>query len=516
MSDFVVDAAQPLARSRLWQLQRAFFERHGTGAWINGPVPHGITSSPAMGRAYARVLAAWLADCARDGADDEQPHYIVELGGGVGRLAFHVLRHLHARAPRSRWTYVLTDVVDANLDFCARHPSLKPFVDAGLLDFARFDVAAPAPLRLLRSGRALTTVTNPLALVANYVFDSVPADAFRVEDGQLSETLVTLLSQREEPDVDDPELLSRLRLRLDSHPIALPHYHDDELDQLLALYRDRLTATTFLMPTAGIACLRHFAAASSERLLVLCGDKGEVSIKGLLRPQNASLVLHGSFSANVNFHALAELARRRGGRVLHTAHRALRLNVLALLVGRASSQWTETAQAFADAVERSGPDDLFALGQLLREQHERLSLDELLVLLRASAFDPGLLVACSDTLSTRLEHASDEQREELARTLDETWRAHYPIGDQRDVAFTIGTLLLRLERFAEALTHFQHSLALHGPDASTHYNAALCHLRMGRTVSAREHVERALSLAPQLEAARALRLHLEEHKRSRP
>ena len=42
---------------------------------------------------------------------------------------------------------------------------------------------------LRRRGITLSGLANPLVVIANYVFDSVPADAFAVGDGALEECL---------------------------------------------------------------------------------------------------------------------------------------------------------------------------------------------------------------------------------------------------------------------------------------------------------------------------------------
>src|ERR1041385_4675026 len=92
-SRFPLEAPCRLSRSVLWRLQRRFFERRGVAAWSEGQVPHHATSNPYLARAYGRVVLGLLPDWhAR--LDPSQPLYIVELGAGSGRLAFHLLRGL--------------------------------------------------------------------------------------------------------------------------------------------------------------------------------------------------------------------------------------------------------------------------------------------------------------------------------------------------------------------------------------------------------------------------------------
>src|SRR5438105_1168574 len=79
---------------RLWDLQRAYFERNAIDAWRSGAVPHYVTSNPFVGAAYARIVAAFIRDCLDAGTvDPTQPVYVLELGAGSGRFSFQFLRH---------------------------------------------------------------------------------------------------------------------------------------------------------------------------------------------------------------------------------------------------------------------------------------------------------------------------------------------------------------------------------------------------------------------------------------
>ncbi len=72
----------PFSHSLLWDLQREYFETASVTAWSTHTVPLYVTNNPALARAYAAVVAAWLEDA---GATDA-PLTIVELGAGPGRI----------------------------------------------------------------------------------------------------------------------------------------------------------------------------------------------------------------------------------------------------------------------------------------------------------------------------------------------------------------------------------------------------------------------------------------------
>src|SRR5262249_46132837 len=155
----------------------------GIAAWTQSRVPQAVTTSPNIAGAYARIAVGFLRD-ARHALDPERPVSIVELGAGSGRFGFRFLKafsRLLASQPdvHQSFVYVMTDASPTVLQFWQDNPRLRPFVDAGLLDFAQFDVQAPAPLQLLNRGATLqpSDAANPVVLVANYIFDSIPQDA---------------------------------------------------------------------------------------------------------------------------------------------------------------------------------------------------------------------------------------------------------------------------------------------------------------------------------------------------
>jgi SAM-dependent MidA family methyltransferase len=83
---------KPFHDSMIWQLNRDYYQDIGIDAWSSGEVPHNITSNSFVGKTYAALIFAMLKDLARKEKLDTV--YILELGTGHGRLAFHVLKHL--------------------------------------------------------------------------------------------------------------------------------------------------------------------------------------------------------------------------------------------------------------------------------------------------------------------------------------------------------------------------------------------------------------------------------------
>ena len=210
-------------------MQRAFYEQRAGEAFAE--IPHEAVDNPWVAAAYARVIKGFARDMAA-------PPTIVELGAGSGRFAHGLRRELGADV-----RYVMTDFAQSQLDDWAANPALEGF------EFARLDLTSDD----------LPPAHSPLVVIANYVFDSLPADAFAVHDGVLEECLV--------------EVAGDLELSYTRRPATPDHYGDPDLDALLEHYRANLGDTVFTIPRIALAALHRLREAAGDRLLVLAADK---------------------------------------------------------------------------------------------------------------------------------------------------------------------------------------------------------------------------------------------------
>ncbi len=512
-----LDRDQRLSESVIWKLQRAYYERQGPAAWANGTVPSYVTSNPGVARAYADLLFGWLRDWHRRGElDPSQPVNVIELGSGSGQLGFLLAKRFFSLHRESALAgvpvrLVLTDLADANVAFWREHPKLAPFVDAGLVDFARFDVEHDDRVELVSSGDVLAPggVANPVAVLANYLLDSIPQDAFAVVGGKLHESLVTVHAVDLPDDPGDDEAMQHLRLEYRRREVEADGYYGVAAwDGVLAEYEAILPDTAFLFPRAALACIERLRALSGDRLLFVSGDMGHATPADLVGRDEPGLNVHGSFSLLVNHHALAEACERSGGVALQAPHQPVALHVAALLYGLPGDGYAETRQAFRAAICDHGPDDAFSVAKSVQRAHDDMPLDELAAFLRAGAHDPKLLLGAFETLAEKVSGARESAREELRGILLLTWDNHYELGPMPDLAFCMGSLLLGLGFAAEAIGFLERSLAGRGPHPATLVNLARACELLGEPDKARRAVEGALTLDPSYEPARRLRLRL--------
>jgi tetratricopeptide (TPR) repeat protein len=509
-----LEPGRRLSRSVLWQLQRSYFERKGINAWRDGTVPHHITSSPFIADAYARVVFSLLRDCQ---LDHNQPVYIIELGSGQGRFAYLFLKkfmahHRHTELKKFRFKYVMTDFSERTLEHWRAHPCFQPFVEKCVLDFARFDVERDRALKLIHSGTTISarTLKNPIVVIANYLFDSIPQDAFLVTGGELFETLVTLTTPKKEKDPHDPEILSRVKMSYDYNPVRGNYYNDANWNRILSDYKRRLSNTAFLFPTAALRCIRNLHGLSHGRMLLLSGDRGYSCDQALLEGQGMpGMAVHGSISMMVDYQVIGEYCRQLGGQVLHPTHRANSLNISVFMFGHTASNFSETRRTYAEAIEKFGPDDFFTLKEGIGLVYDALSLEQILAFLRLSCWDYKRFRECLPAFKKHLPDITHHQKQQLREAILKVWDSYLPIGEESDLAFDLGTLLLEIEFHEEALEFLQRSVDLHGIAPGTAYNIAVCHYGLGQMDQALHYVNQALSLDHKFTEAKTLRRQLE-------
>lgn len=508
-----------LSETLLWQAQRAYFERAGINAWRSARVPHYITSNPALAHAIAQLCLALLAT--DDEADDEtaQPLHIVELGAGSGRFTYLFLRALCALRAASPWShrrfrYVVTDVAASNLAFLRTHPQLRPDIEAGRLDSAQFDVVSDDELTLHATRQTLRKgdLRAPIIVLANYVFDGVPHDAFSFQDGQLHEALVSLHATDEsiadsgadfgaDSGADSiglgaDDFFSRVKLRYRRQPASADYYPEPAYNRILQDYAQALRGGTLLFPIAALRCIERLAALSQTGLLLIAADRGSLDKNEVAQPRDPPLHVHGSFSFDVNLHAIAAWFAQTGGQVLQTEHRQFGLPLAALSHGLAPRAAQALRFAFELAFAGGSCDDFFCLREGIEPHYGKLDIEHLLSLLRLSRHDPRILAYCLPALQREAASLSSELRRDLIAVCEKIFANYFHIGEKLDLPFELGCLLYTLGAPQPALRFFGESLRYYGESVPVLWNTARCLLALQRPDEAERYLAQLHALQP--------------------
>lgn len=470
-----VDGPTALSNSTLWRSLRAFYEEQGPAAFTSGVVPWRITSCPLLAASYADASAAFARDAgARSRAAPRGPLQIVELGGGTGRLAFHLMRALDAR--QVDFHYQFTDASASTVTAAGRHPQLQPWIERGRLSIQRLDALDPARLEVGE---------GPVVVVANYLFDSLPHDAWRADGGEALAQHVELWS---------PELGAALE-------------HTDwkfveataPADPPVLGYAARVGSGRFLWPTGPIASLSALAARLRRPHLWLIADKGPATADEVRGQDTASLAKHGCVSALVNFDALRAWAGWRP--FLGPAQAQMRFGAYALVQGL--REVPQLREAWQESAAANLPLQAVKLFEQLAA--EPAALPQLLQALAFTRFDPDSLLKITASLRERLSAQTPaELVGALVAALDATWENHFALEEHNDLAFEIATVLHRAGQLSHAVGYYRRSAAACGPDAATFFNLALCLLDLGRRDEARQALETATRADPRHDRARAL------------
>ena len=129
--------------------------------------------------------------------------------------------------------------------------------------------------------------------------------------------------------------------------------------------------------------------------------------------------------------------------------------------------------------------------------------------LRLSGWDHKRFGECLVVLKRDLDQATEIQKQALYDAILRVWDAYLPIGEDNDLAFQLGAMLLEMDYWSEALTFFGHSIDLYGLEPGTAYNMAVCHFGLRQMEQGLEWVNRALELDPEFDAAKALRIKMQ-------
>jgi tetratricopeptide (TPR) repeat protein len=505
----VIEQGVPLSQSCLWQIMKTYFLTHGVEAWKK--VPFLVTCNALIANTYAKLIHAYLLDRLPHLTADA-PIYLLEWGSGTGRFAYNLIRQLimtlnaDPRFAHLTFCYVITDLCEPNVAFWQAHEKFKPLAEAGQVDFAVMNPEKPEDFTIQLRHQQITLtperLKNPLVLIANYFFDSIPHDVFRVNGHQLEAGTLTvtgpLLGAGKLPTID------AVKTRYQYHAITSDYYTEPAFNTLLADYARTMHNASIILPIAGLQAIQRLRELTAGNMFMVSSDKGFVSPEVLLGHYEPSYAEHGSFSYSVNYNAILRYFEQAGGSVYASNALNLDLQTVACVLDDYPEPLVELNRLAPELLNgQNGINQinplmsLAHLAQLPKEPAQQSNLlTSLLALYRFSHYEPAMLFSTAALLEHVIHTISFTQRVTLMHTLDAMWQNYYPFSAENNFPMVAGAILCKLGLHEKARKFLNYSLTVHAPEPATYYYLGACDEGVRNYTSAKAYYEKAVALDP--------------------
>ncbi|WP_163856629.1 SAM-dependent methyltransferase [Paenibacillus elgii] len=496
----------------IWNIQREYYEQEGLKAWNNDQVPQYITCNPMIAAAYAEMIFGFLQDRATK-ENSSEPVLIVELGAGAGRFAFHVLHELcqlidYAGITLPSFRYIMTDLAMNNVLAWKDHPALQAFIAKGILDFARFDAVHDAVLNLIVSDTTISKgdLKQPVVIVANYFFDSIPQELLYVSEGKIYEADVFIEYPELKDSLKPSELLDQISLHY-KHRRA-PEYEQETYPyrDVIAIYQEQLEDSHILFPVAGLTCLERLNQLSQEGFLLITADKGDHLLENWKFAEPPELILHGSFSLTANYHAIQQVMEQNGALALFPPHHYKNINVGCIIHMDTPMDYFQTRLAYRRCIERFGPDEFFSLKEWVDLNLDSMELQQILSFWRLGGYDAEFFIQSTKQISSLLLDANDEEKQDIFRGIQLMWSSYYVMEQRYDIALEAGLLLFEMEMYGESKRFLEISINEDQENivSTVYYCLAICCFELELEEDALNYVRMLLKHEPDHEEALAL------------
>ena len=517
----IVEEPVRISASRIWQDMKSFYASEGIEAWLEN-VPYYETSNPSIAESYANLIVRFIQDCIHEGRyNSEEPFYILELGAGSGTFAYYTLKKLSTLKrllglANTRIVYVMTDISQKHIDYWSNHPAFQPYLKEELLDFAVFDVQLDSEIVLQRSARMIAATgdvhqINPIIAIANYFFDTLPHDVFRIVNGETQVELVKVMSRREGCDEGDLLKLSEIEVEFSFETIRPPYYSNARFSETLDTCQAQLAEHYLLFPIGALCCIENLVEISTNQLCLIVSDNVfSPLVEAHQRAQPFNNFSSDWFSMRVNFEAIGRYFERIGGDALHQSTEfALQTSVF--LAGFRRNQLPETQHAMDVFVNTRSHSLLFSLNEHLEDSNSFLPVDLLLSFLLATGWDPTVFHNNLGSILEQIRAKSVQQSElsALVWAMKEIADNFYYIPGQLDIFVDISAVLQEIGEYQQALENYEKSIALFGQTETKLCNMALCYYFLGEHVHALNCLQEAVSRNPTNISARNLIAHIE-------
>ena len=483
----ILDSDVLLSEASIWQRQCDFYAREGAAAWYN-QVPFYATSNAFIAQAYADMIKAFMDDWyAQHGCLQFR---ILELGAGCGQFSYLCLQSLTAQAAKMgyQWHYVMSDFDSKLLSFWQEHAAFKSFLDNGCLSFVESTIGGDIHTLV----DSLSPTDAPVIVIANYLFDSLPADIYRVSGEALHPVTVSLSTSSENIN-NQNAVLDFEQVTMDCKVIEQAATADN---LLLEQYRLELLDSYMLYPKMGIEFLDQLNKIAPQGLLLLATDKAYGSSEELDYLEPPELTGHnGCFSVMVNFDVFRRYAELHDGSACVPSTRA-GIKTAAFGIGFSLSGLNYLQIATQQHIQRFAPTDYLNFYRNMQKKIDTFNLEEAVSMLALSNWDATVFQRLYKCIFAQLDGADMLTVHYLLDHLPVIAAHYYWLEQGEDLLFQIAVIFHTLKSYTKALEYYELSLRYFPGIFGLYFNMGVCYYHQGKNALARERFVQAQQLDP--------------------
>ena len=376
-------------------------------------------------------------------------------------------------------------------------PELHAWLAADVLVPVLWDPERGDPCLLLLAGRQAWRPANPVAVLAQDRWRTLPQRLLAVHYGALLEA--DLAQSARGPQGGASGRLWRPAARLPNCAA---------FGQAVECYLSHFNSAPVPLPEGALGAIERIAALAQRGYLVLAAAPGFISERDMRLCEAGRLVNEQAARQPlpINFHLLAQHYRALGA-----ASRELELRqdlALQLALGAVPDQDARLSR-IASVLTQGGMGDATALADAMRIAAASGARGQtLLTLLRQSGHDPRVFLAAGKGMPAVLQGAIACQREAWSETLEQVWQHHLPASNAPLLHRELAPAAMRSGNWELARRALRRGMAAHGEHAEDLALLAWIEMRTGRIPEAEELSRRALTRDPGNPTAREVAARL--------
>lgn len=459
-----------------------YYEDLGPNAWQEELVPYQITSNKLLAYLYSALINALIYDELNLNSDLNEPFYILELGAGHGKFSFYILKFLEFFNSFSKYKiiYIASDISQQNIDYWQQHINLQHYINNNQLDFAKFNPVKDQNIYLINSKITIKkhSLNKPIFVIANYVFDTLPHDAFQCKDSNLLANNIDIQCKKNFS-------FKNLKYKYKQQPIINQNYYKQQIyNNILNKYQQILPNGSFLLPVGALSAIDNIKLFSNSNTVFLVADKGNTALSDFIDLEDPNIAEHGSISFMVNFHAIKTYFELTNGNSVIMPNTNTDLQI-ALFMSDTPRTFEVGNFIAKKLLADINPQYLINLCYTDHNINNWQCLDQILAVLTISKWDPDLFYDLADQLLNFIDKSikkkifNVEQEQTILIGLELVWDYFFKLEKNQDLPFMLANIYYSLEKFELATKFFKISIQEFGASKEALYNIKLCNEALG-------------------------------------